>query len=60
MYWSQPSVCLSFPRHILTVLYGPGGNLVGMPSSCALLGGFGIGALSAKYQRVLVLTVCLV
>jgi len=44
-------------------------GIVGVPPSCALLGGFAIGAqvslllrhsLNAKFQRVLVLTLCLV
>jgi len=36
-------LCLSVPRCILTFLHGPGCNLgdwLGVPSSCALLGGF--------------------
>jgi len=41
-------VCLSVPRRIPTLLHGPGCNLEEwqcVPSSCAVLGGFAIGAL---------------
>jgi len=41
------SVCASVPLRISTLLHGPGCNLeewYGVPSSCALLGGFAIGA----------------
>ena len=40
-------VCLSVRRRIPTLLHGPGCNLAewkGVPSSCALLGGFAISA----------------
>ena len=40
-------VCLSVHGRMPTLLHGPGCNLggvVGMPPSCALLGGFAIGA----------------
>ena len=40
-------VCLSVPRHIPTLLHGPGCSLEewqGVPSSCALLRGFANGA----------------
>jgi len=40
-------MCLSVPRRIPTLLHGPGcdlGGMVGVPSSCALLNGFAIGA----------------
>ena len=65
-------VCLSVPRRIPTLLNGPGCNLgesYRLSSSCAQLGGFAIGAWfrcydniapNAKYQRVLVLALCLV
>ena len=38
-------VCLSVPRRIPILMHGPGfklGQWSGMPSSCALLGGFAI------------------
>ena len=41
------SVCLSVPRRIPTLLHRRGcnlGGMVGMPPSCALLGGFAVGA----------------
>jgi len=41
------AVCVPRPRHIPTLLHGPGRNLVewyGVPSSYALLGGFATGA----------------
>ena len=44
------SVCVSVHGRIPTLLHGPGCNLgewSGMPSSCALLGGFAIGARDA-------------
>ena len=48
VYWSRPSVCVcvcvSVPHRIPTLLHGPGCKLVGVPSSCAPLGGFAIGA----------------
>ena len=65
-------VCLSVPCHILTLLHGPGCNLgewQGVPSSCAQLGRFAIGAwvsllwqhsLNAKCQRVFVFALCVV
>jgi len=37
------AVCVSVPRDIPTLLHGPGCNLVawyGVPSGCAVLGGF--------------------
>jgi len=40
------SVCLFVPRRVPTLLHRPGRNLgewLGVPSSCALLGGFAIG-----------------
>jgi len=39
-------VCLSVPRRIPTLLHGPGvtWGMVGVTSSCTLLGGFAIGA----------------
>jgi len=49
--WSRVSVCvsvcLSVRGRMPTLLHGPGcnlGELWGMPPSCALLGGFAIGA----------------
>jgi len=65
-------VYLSVPRCTPTLLHGPGcklGGMVGVPCSCALLGGFtsvdgyrcyDIIALNVKCQRVLVLALCLV
>ena len=47
MYIVCLSVCLSVLRRIPTLLHGPGCKLVewqGVSSSCALLGGFAIGA----------------
>jgi len=49
MYCGQARlcVCLSVRGHMPTLLHGPGcklGEWLGMPSSCALLGGFQIGA----------------
>ena len=51
MYWSRLSVCvcvcvclsvcLSVPPRIPTLLHGPECNL-GVPGSCALLGGFAV------------------
>ena len=41
-------VCLFVPCRIPTLLHGPGcklGELSGVPSSCARLGGFAVGAL---------------
>jgi len=48
--WSRASVCVSVRGRMLTVLHGPGCNLgqwQGLPPSCALLGGFAIGARDA-------------
>jgi len=68
----RPCVCLSVPRHIPTLLHGPGCNLgewQGLPRSCAVLGGSAIGArvsllwqnsANAKCQPVLLLALCLV
>jgi len=49
MYIGHGRLCVyvSVPRRIPTLLFGPGcklGGMVGVPSSCALLGGIGIGA----------------
>jgi len=46
MYVGHPrlSVCLFVSRRIPTLLHGPGCNLVVVPSSYAVLGGFAIGA----------------
>jgi len=47
MGYGRLCVCLPVPRRIPTLLHGPGCNLAewyGVPSSCALLGGFAIGA----------------
>jgi len=38
------SVCVSVHGRTPTLLHGPGCNLGAMPPSCALLGGFAIGA----------------
>jgi len=68
------SVCLSVPPRVPTLLHELGrklGEWYGVHSSCALLGGFAIGAQhgfrcydniapNAKCQRVLVLALCLV
>jgi len=66
------SVCFSVRGCMPTLLHGPGcnlGNDRGCPPSCALLGGFAIGARdrwygniapNAKCQRVLVLALCAV
>ena len=65
------SVCLSVRGRMPTLLHGPGCNLGerwGMPPSCALLGGFAIGAWGAllcqhnantKCQRVHACTRCM-
>jgi len=65
-------VCLSVRRRILTLLHAPGcrlGQMVGTAPSCALLGGFAIGArvsllwqhsANAICQRVLAFALCLV
>jgi len=49
------SLCLSIPRHIPTLLHGPGcklGEWYGAPSSCAILGSVAIGArVSLLYQH---------
>jgi len=45
MYSGHGCLCLSVPRRILTLLHGPSCNLgecQGVPSSCALLGGFAV------------------
>jgi len=46
MYIDHGRLCLSVPRRIPTLLHGPGCNLGNgrVPSSCALFGGFAIGA----------------
>jgi len=46
MYCGHARVCLSVRGRMPTLLHGPGCNLVvvGIPPSCALLGGFAIGA----------------
>ena len=50
VYWSCMSVCVcvcvSVCGRMPTLLHGPGCNLgmVGVPHSCALLGGFAVGA----------------
>ena len=40
-------VCVTVPRPMSTLLHGPGcnlGGMVGVPPSCALVGGFAVGA----------------
>jgi len=53
LYWSRASLCLclavylSVPRRMPTLLHAPGCNLEewqGVPPSCAIFGGFAIGA----------------
>jgi len=60
MYTGHERLCVCLcdcPHRIPTLLHGPGcnlhGGIVGVPSSCALLGGFAIGArVSLLYDNI--------